>query len=114
MGDVPEELAHDAELPEEGRSEDEAAAPAPGRIVGRRARFDAPSPDTEPASEVPAPAEEAAPEAPAAESPAAEAPAAETPAAEAPAAEAPAAEVPAAMAPAVSPLRHPPRPSRSS
>ena len=101
MGDVPEELAHDAELPEEGKPEDEAAAPASDGSSDDSPAADAPSPDAEPASEVTAPAEEAAPaEAPAAEAPAAEAPAAEAPAAEAPAAEAPAAEAPAAEAPA--------------
>ena len=107
MGDVPEELAHDAELPEEGKPEDEAAAPASDGSSDEAPAADAPSPEAEPAAEVTAPAEEAA-EAPAAEAPATEAPATEAPATEAPATEAPAAEAPAAQpAPAPAPQPEP-------
>ncbi|MEC8511743.1 MAG: Tex-like N-terminal domain-containing protein [Planctomycetota bacterium] len=96
MGDAPDELAHDAELPGEERPGDEAAGPAESPDEAPGAAGDAPAADTSASDEAASAGE---PEAPAAEAPAAEAPAAEAPAAEAPAAEAPAAEAPAAEAP---------------
>ncbi|MEC8493927.1 MAG: Tex-like N-terminal domain-containing protein, partial [Planctomycetota bacterium] len=100
MGDAPDELAHDAELPGEERPGDEAAGPAESPDEAPSAAGDAPAADTSASDEAASAGE---PEAPAAEAPAAEAPAAEAAAAEAPAAEAPDADAQSAGTPAAQP-----------
>lgn len=108
MGDVPEELAHDAELPEGEKPEDEAAAPAGSSDEAPAAADDAPAADAAAETETtPVVDAEAATEAPAPEAPASDAPGDETPAADAPAAEASSGDAQAAGTPAAQPAPAP-------